>query len=89
MAMSRALARLAAHQVRDQIDALFLRLGNGVLHGRFVHSAVLDQPLGRPPRAMRLVPPTAAKALSFMDLRGTPLTGKPSLLPDSRSSNVK
>ncbi len=46
MAISRAVARFDRHQVGDQTDALFLGLGNSILHGGLVQQAVLDQPLG-------------------------------------------
>ena len=47
MAMSRAVARFDGHQMGHQVDALFLRLGDGVLHGCLVQQAVLHEPLGK------------------------------------------
>ena len=73
MAISRAVARFAVHQMGHQIDALFLRFGDGVLHGRLRPAARLARAAGQGrPSAMRLVLPTAAIALSFMDLSQTP-----------------
>ena len=45
--------QIGGDQMGDQTEALLLRLGNGILHGRFVQQAILDQALrkaaqGRP-----------------------------------------
>ena len=36
------------HQIGHQIEVPFLRLGDGILHGRLIEEAVLDEPLREP-----------------------------------------
>ncbi len=60
--------QVGGDQMRDQTEALFLRLAMASCMACSSNSPSWTRRCARPPKATRLVPPTAAIALSFMDL---------------------